>query len=71
MSAFISKNWKLIIVVIAIVAATVFGLTGSMFITTAHAAQWEEGGVIWSTDHCTGGGGGICTPIAIGCATDE
>lgn len=69
MSAFISKNWKLVIVVIAIVVATVFGLTGSMFITKAHARQWEEGGALWSTDHCGGGGGGICTPMIIGCGS--
>jgi hypothetical protein len=71
MSAFISRNRKLVIVVIAIAIAAILGLTGSMFVSSVHAAQWEEGGVIWSTDHCTGGGGGgVCTPIPIGCAAD-
>ena len=72
MSAFISRNRKLVIVVIAIAIAAILGLTGSMFISAAHAAVWEEGGVWWSTDHCTGGGGGgICTPIVVGCAMPE
>ncbi len=60
MSAFISKNRKFVIVLTAIIVATVLGLTGSMFVSTAYA---EDGGASGTSDNCTGGGsGGICTP---------